>query len=138
MHHPTSHKIGTPDTTASGTVSGLNANAQFLFQVQLWFYARQAEHMKDWKTSIDGMGNSLLDYTVAPYVTEVLATGHERSQMPCMIIGGKALGFTHNLYRTGNNTVGQFWGTIAQAFGYTSTSAPFSAPISGLWTRPPA
>ena len=48
-----------------------------------------ADNLKEWKTLVDGFGNSLLDYTVVPYVTEVRATGHERSQMPAMIIGGK-------------------------------------------------
>jgi hypothetical protein len=136
QHHPSSHKIGTPDTTAASTVSGLVPYAQLLFNVQLWLFSRQAENMKDWKNSYDGFGNSLLDYTVVPYVTEVQATGHERSSMPAMIIGGKSLGFGHNKYQTGNYTVNQLWGTIGQAFGYTSTAAPFAAPISGLWTKP--
>ena len=56
-------------------------------------------NLKDWKNSYDGFGNSLLDYTVVPYVTEVRATSHERNSMPAMIIGGKLLGFAHNRYR---------------------------------------
>jgi hypothetical protein len=136
QHHPQSHKIGTRETTAAADVSGLNVSAQFLFAVQKWFYARMADNLKDWKMTIDGFGNSLLDYTVVPYVTEVLATSHERSQMPAMIIGGKALGFVHGKHQPGNYTVNQFWGTIAQAFNYTSTAAPFAAPIAGLWNRP--
>jgi hypothetical protein len=136
MHHPQSHKINTPDTTASAQLSSLNASAQFLFAVQQWFFARMATNLKEWKTSIDGNGNSLLDFTVVPYVTEVAATGHERSRMPAMIIGGKALGFVHNRYQTGDYSVNQFWGTIGQALGYTSTAAPFAAPISGLLNRP--
>ena len=136
MHHPQSHKITTATTTASSSVTGLDASAQFLFKVQLWFFQQQAEALKDWKNSFDGFGNSLLDYTAVPYVTEVLATSHERSRMPAMIIGGKSLGFTHNKYQSGSYTVNQFWGTIAQAFNYTSTAAPFAAPIGGLWTKP--
>ncbi len=136
MHHPQSHKIATSNTTASSTVGGLDGSSQFLFQVQLWFFKQQAEAMKDWKNSVDGFGNPLLDYTAVPYVTEVLATSHERSRMPAMIIGGKSLGFAHNKYQAGQYTVGQFWGTIAQAFNHTSTAAPFAAPIGGLWTRP--
>jgi hypothetical protein len=135
-HHPQSHRVTTTDTLASSTVGGLIASAQFLLNAQLWFFARQAENLKDWKASIDGFGNSLLDHTVVPFVTEVLASGHERSRMPAMIIGGKALGFVHDIYRTGTYTVNQYWGTIAQAFGHTSTDPPFAAPISGLWNAP--
>ena len=83
MHHPTSHQIGTADTTAATTLAGLpRLEAQFLFAVQLWFFARHGGEHEDWKNSIDGYGNSLLDYTVVPFVTEVLATGHDRSNMP--------------------------------------------------------
>jgi hypothetical protein len=56
--------------------------------------------------------------------------------MPAMLIGGKKLGFTHNLYNTSSMTINQFWGTIAQAFGYTAAAAPFGAPVAGLWTKP--
>ena len=71
QHHPQSHRIGTPDTTASSSLTSLNASAQFLFAVQLWFFKQMADNIKEWKTSYDGFGNSLLDYTVVPYVTEV-------------------------------------------------------------------
>ena len=135
MHHPTSHKIQTSDTTASTTLTGLGAPAQFLFQVQLWFFGQVATNMKDWKTTTDGYGNSLLDYTCVPYVTEVQATGHERSSMPAMIIGGKSLGFTGGIYKSGSYNIGQYWGTIAQAFGY-APSGVVGSPISGLWTKP--
>jgi hypothetical protein len=135
MHHPTSHKIVTSDTTASTSLSGLRAEAQFLFNVQLWFFKQVATNMKDWKNSTDGYGNSLLDYTVVPYITEVQATGHERNSIPGMIIGGKALGYTHGIYKTGQQSIGGYWGTIAQAFGY-APSGPVGSPISGLWTKP--
>ena len=135
-HHPMSHKIGTSDTTASATLSSLAAPAQFLYQVQRWYFGQHAQNLATWKTAVDGFGNSLLDFTVVPYFTEVRATGHERSDMPCMIIGGKQLGFAHNIYKTGSYSVNQVWGTIGQAFGYTSTATPFAAPIAGLWTKP--
>jgi hypothetical protein len=139
QHHPQSHKLGTPETIAANTVAGLNASAQFLFQVQLWFFKQVADNLKEWKTSTDGFGNSLLDYTVVPYVTEVAATGHERSRMPAMIIGGKSLGFVHNRYVAGSFTCNQFWGLIGPSVGHTSTAAPFAAPpsaLSSLWVRP--
>jgi hypothetical protein len=61
---------------------------------------------------------------------------HERSKLPAMIIGGKKLGFVHDRYVTGDITINQLWGTIAQAFGHPSTAAPFAPPLPGLWTPP--
>jgi len=58
--------------------------------------------------------------------------------MPAMLIGGKQLGFLHNRYVASSITINQLWGTIAQAFGYTSTDAPFAAPVAGFWAKPPA
>jgi len=139
QHHPQSHKIGTAETIASSSLSSLNTSAQFLFAVQQWFFKQMADNIKEWKTSFDGFGNSLLDYTVVPYVTEVASTGHERSQMPAMIIGGKSLGFVHNRYVSGSFTCNQFWGLIGPSVGHTSTAAPFAAPgstLSALWVRP--
>jgi hypothetical protein len=82
------------------------------------------------------MGNSLLDNTIVPFVTEVQATGHEQNNMAAMLIGGKSLGFTHGTYKAGNYTINQFWGTVAQAFDLTAT-APIGAPIAGCWVKPP-
>ena len=56
--------------------------------------------------------------------------------MAAMIIGGKQLGFVHDRYVTGNITINELWGTIAQAFGHTSTEAPFAAPVAGFWAKP--
>jgi hypothetical protein len=139
QHHPQSHKIYTSDTVGSSSLTAMNASAQFLFAVQQWFFRQLAEGLKDWKNSYDGFGNSLLDFTVVPYVTEVQATGHERNSMPAMIIGGKSLGFGHNKYVKGSFSVNQFWGLIGPSVGYTSTAAPFAAPssaLSALWTKP--
>jgi hypothetical protein len=136
LHHPTSHKINTSDTTAASTLSALNPNAVFCYNVQVWYFSRHAEMLKDWKTSVDGCGNSLLDFTCVPFLTEIKACGHERTNMPAMITGGKQLGFVHDVYSTGAVTINQLWGTIAQAFGYTPSGAPFAAPIDGLWAKP--
>jgi hypothetical protein len=139
QHHPQSHKIGTSDTTASSSLGSLNASAQFLFAVQQWWYTQLAQGLKDWKNSYDGFGNSLLDFTVVPYVTEVQATGHERNSMPAMIIGGKALGYAHNKYVKGSFTCNQFFSLVGTSLGFTGLPAPFtSVPsgLSGLWTKP--
>jgi hypothetical protein len=136
QHHPVSHRIGTADTTAAATLAALpRAEAAFLFNVQVWYFGLHAANLVKWKTQMDGFGNSLLDYTVVPFITEVRATGHEQSGMPAMIFGGKALGFIHNKYMAGNWTVNQYFGTLGQAFGYTN-KAPVGAPIAGVWNAP--
>jgi hypothetical protein len=136
QHHPLSHDTSTANTVRGSTPDALAAADRFLFNVQLWYFQRHAETLAAWKSTVDGCGNSLLDFTVVPFLTEVRATGHERDNMAAMLIGGKKLGFTHDLYRTEAITINQFWGTIAQAFGYTETAAPFGSPVSGLWTKP--
>jgi hypothetical protein len=136
QHHPTSHRINTVETTASATVAGLDANAAFLFNVQLWYFARHAENLATWKTALDGCGNSLLDFTCVPFLTEIKATSHERSNMAAMLIGGKQLGFVHDRYVSAPISINELWGTIAQAFGHTSTDAPFAPPVAGFWAKP--
>jgi len=138
MHHPTSHKIISNDTFAAATLAGLGAVPNYLFNVHSWYFARHAETFASWKNSVDGCGNNLLDFTCVPFLTEVNSVGHERNNLPAMIIGGKQLGFVHDRYVSGKFTINQFWGTIAQAFGYASTDAPFAAPMADLWVKPPA
>jgi hypothetical protein len=132
QHHPTSHRINTVNTTAAATLEELDPVSVFLYNVQLWYFARHAENLAAWKNTVDGCGNNLLDYTCIPFLTEVRATSHERSNMAAMIIGGKQLGFFHDRYVTGNFTTNQFWGTIARALGHTDTAAPFGTPVAGV------
>ena len=132
--------IQTNTTEAASTVArrSNDERAVPVRSVQHWFFTQQAENLKDWKNSFDGYGNSLLDYTVVPYVTEVRATQHERNNMPGMIIGGKLLGFAHNLYNTtGSFTLTSSGAPSRQAFGYTGTGGPFArANRQDLWTKP--
>ena len=86
--------------------------------------------------AVDGFGNSLLDTTIIPFVTEVATFSHDRGNMAAMIFGGKKLGMQHGQYKSGSFSINSFWGTIAQAYGYTSTASPLAAPIAGLWTKP--
>jgi hypothetical protein len=132
QHNPTSHRINHEDCLANP----LGAVAQFLANVHTWYNQQHAAIFADWKTALDGFGNSLLDFTVVPFVTEVEDCGGGWNNMAALIIGGKRLGFTHNVYKTGNFTINQFWGTVGQAFGYTNTE-PVGAPIDGLWSAPP-
>lgn len=135
QHHPLSHKTGTANTTQGATPDALAAYPRFLYNIQLWFFEQHAKNLAAWKKEVDGFGQPLLDSTVIPFVTEVRATSHERTDMPAMIIGGKALGFAHNRYVPNGGSINAFWGTIAQAFGQQAT-APFANPIAGLWTKP--
>jgi hypothetical protein len=116
-------------------VSALDPNAGFLFNVMVWYFGLHAQNLLKWKSQMDGFGNSLLDYTVVPFITEVAATGHEQSNIPAMIIGGTKLGFLGGKYLRGNYTVNQFFGTLGQAFKYTNMG-PVGAPIPGVWTAP--
>jgi len=65
-----------------------------------------------------------------------MACGGARGNLPAMLIGGKRLAFVHDRYVAGKITINELWGTIAQAFGYATTTAPFAAPIAGVWTKP--
>lgn len=140
QHHPVSHRIGTADTVASSTVAGFpTPEAGFLFNVMTWYFGLHAANLAKWKSAIDGFGNSLLDYTCVPFITEVMATGHEQTNMAGMIIGGKKLGFVGNQYFKGSWTVNQYFGTLAQAFGVTSSgvgAGVVGAPIAGVWKMP--
>lgn len=137
QHHPVSHAVGSGSPTEGSTPDGLKtAQIRFLYNIQTWYFARHAENLKLWKTDVDSFGNSLLDTTIIPFVTEVATYQHDRSNMAAMIFGGKKLGMQCGQYKALSNTsINSYWGTIGQAFGY-STAAPFAAPIAGLWTKP--
>jgi hypothetical protein len=136
QHHPVSHAVSGGSPNSGTTPDGIgNSAVRFLFNIQTWYFARHAENLKKWKTEVDGFGNPLLDTTIIPYVTEVATFSHDRSNMAAMIFGGKKLGMQVGQYKTGNFSINSFWGTIAQAFG-APTTAPFAAPIAGLWTKP--
>jgi len=137
QHHPVSHSVGSATSTTGTTYDTLAApSIQYLFNIQNWYFSRTAENLALWKNSVDGFGNSLFDTTVIPFVTEVEQLNHNRSNMAAMIFGGKKLGFQQGQYKSGNFSINSFWGTIAQAFGYTSTASPLASPIAGLWVHP--
>jgi hypothetical protein len=149
MHHPESHKIVTADTLVTGTTR--KPEVQFLSNIQTWYNTQMATILSGWKTTTDSFGGNLFDNTIIPYLTEVAATGHEHTNMPAILFGGKALGFIHGQYMafTNNRPLPDVWLTIAQAFGLSATTAPLSAeifaqnrnnwsgPIAGLWAKPP-
>jgi hypothetical protein len=95
------------------------------------------------------MGNSVLDYTVVPFLTEVGNASHSRSNKPSLIFGGKALGMKGGQFLnfSTNRPQVDVWLTAAQAFfgnnnplASLPTSEKFSragaAVINGLWAPP--
>jgi len=139
QHHAVSHAVGngspnegtSPDTIVTPQI-------RFLYNVETWYFARHAEILKQWKDTVDGFGNPLLDTTIIPFVTETSDYEDHRTNMPEMIFGGRKLGMQLGQYKRGTFTINSFWGTIAQALGYDSTAPPLEAPIPGLWVKPPA
>lgn len=121
MHHPTSHlvtdgKLPVADSSPGGTMGDL---LQFLANIQTWYNTKHAALLKKLKEAKDSHGNSLLDFTVVPYVTEVAVTTHERQPIPAFLFGGKALGMQHGKYFNfeGNlRSHNDLWMTAAQAY----------------------
>jgi hypothetical protein len=150
MHHPESHKVqeagfynGPPPTDA--TRLGVY---DFVASVNTWYNQKTADILMELKNAKDAFGNSLLDYTVVPYITEVAEANHSRSPKPALIFGGTKLGMQGGQFlqfqqaRPHND----LWMTIAQAyFGMVpdfKTIAPTFvtngvAAIPGLWVKPP-
>jgi hypothetical protein len=136
QHHPVSHAVGNGSPN-EGTAASPPSTPQiaFLYAIQNWYFARHAENIKLWKSEVDAFGNSLLDNTIIPFVTEVATYNHDRGNMAAMIFGGRQLGMQLGQYKASAGNINNVWGTIAQALGH-ATTAPFATPVSGLWTRP--
>jgi len=150
MHHPTSHLIGSGGVTlGNSSVGGTMGDlAQFLGNIQTWYNSKHAALLKKLKEAKDSFGNSLLDHTVVPYVTEVAVTTHEREPLPAFIFGGKALGMTHGQYYNFESKLrhnNDFWMTVAQAYLGADPLSKLSAekfdkkgvtPVAGVWKAP--
>jgi hypothetical protein len=150
MHHPLSHRVQNP-TIMNGpppTDAATLGVYDFLASVHTWYNQKTADIITSFKAAVDGFGNSLLDYTVIPYVTEVAETSHTRSPKPGLIFGGKALGMKGGQFLNFASARPQLdmYLTIAQAyFGDTNplshlTGESFvstgASPIAGLWAPP--
>jgi hypothetical protein len=149
MHHPQSHKIGSASVANGPPPTDSNAGTyDFLASVHTWYNQKTADILTSFKTAVDGFGNSILDYTIIPYVTEVAETSHSRSPKPSLIFGGKKLGMQGGQFLNFSTLRPQVdvFLTIAQAyFGDTNplshlTGEVFSqsgaSPIAGLWQKP--
>jgi hypothetical protein len=150
-HHPTSHRVFTVDpypdpTTANGKV------LQFLANVHTWFNQKTADVLKTFKTTQDVFGNTLLDHTIVPFVTDTAHTSHARSPLPTLIFGGRALGMQGGQYLNFENATrphNDVWLSIAQAYLPDAPDVLIALaaetfaknelaqrPIAGLWKRP--
>jgi len=149
MHHPTSQLVTGGSALGNGSPGGTQGDIlQFLGKVQTWYNAQHAELLLLLKNTHDGFGNSLLDHTVVPYLTEIAACTHQREPLPAFIFGGKALGMRHGSFLDFENDVrchNDLWASVAQAYlgadplsklrGETFYQADVK-PIEGLWQAP--
>ena len=150
MHHPTSHLIQN-SRLSLGTSSpgGTNGDLlQFLGNIQTWYNTKHAALLSKLKMAKDSFGNSLLDHTVVPYVTEVAETSHVRQPLPAFIFGGKALGMVHGSYYDFEQNLrshNDLWMTVAQAYLGADPLSKLSAekfdkknvaPVAGTWKAP--
>jgi hypothetical protein len=152
MHHPLSHRNnGKPRSeTFDGPSSdpAVQGVTEFLANAHAWYNEKTAEVINMFKNAEDAFGNSLLDYTVIPHVTEVAEQGHSRSPKAAFIFGGRALGMQLGKYLNFESQPRahvDLWASIAQA--YLRTSDPMSRlghlsfgttprVIDGLWVPP--
>jgi hypothetical protein len=153
MHHPVSHMSPFLSGAASqpAPTSGQAKDIyEFLCNVQTWYNAKMANILQSFKTATDAFGNSLLDYTVIPYVTEVAESSHTRSPKAAFLFGGTKLGLKHGTFQNFSPTRPQvdLYLTCAQALMKTAdplsmlaserfkASNPNCAPIAGMWSPP--
>jgi hypothetical protein len=152
MHHPVSHEGAFLGSAAGADPSGLSGDDknryEFLSSVFTWYNARMADILKKFKMATDGFGNSVLDYTVIPYITEVAQSNHARNPKPAFLFGGTKLGLKHGTFQnfTQNRPQADLFMTCAQALlknadpktvlkdeKFLKDSAN-AAPIAGLWS----
>lgn len=151
MHHPLSHRITNPDHSLGSPPSGgeMRSIIEFLTAVHTWYNQRMAEMFTAFKETTDAFGGNLLDHTVIPCITEVAETTHQRSPLPALIVGGRALGMRGGQYlnfESRARSSNDFWLTIAQAYFQASNPVDLLgdeiffkdgvSAIEGLWAPP--
>jgi hypothetical protein len=154
MHHPMSHRIGDQGFFNGPPLTGTSADAslyQFLVSINTWYNQKMADILTTFKDAKDALGNSILDYTVIPYVTEVGDPSHARSPKASMIFGGKGLGMKGGQFlnfEANRRKQVDVYLTCAQAL--FQNADPLSQlpaaeekfdrsdakPIDGLWAKP--
>jgi hypothetical protein len=153
MHHPMSHRITSQAFFNGAPQTGTSADAslyQFLVAINAWYNQKTADILTMFKNAKDGFGNSVLDHTVVPYLTEVGDPSHSRGPKASLIFGGKALGMKGGQFLNFDGNVRpqvDVWLTVAQALlqndnplGVLPTTEKFNrtgaGPIKGLWAKP--
>jgi hypothetical protein len=153
MHHPMSHRITAQSFFNGAPQTGTSKDAslyQFLVSINAWYNQKTADILTTFKNAKDAFGNSILDHTVVPYLTEVGDPSHSRGPKPSLIFGGKALGMKGGQFLNFESNVRpqvDVWLTVAQAL--LQTNDPLSVlpatekfnrtgagPINGLWAKP--
>ena len=154
MHHPVSHNGGFLGSASTSDPSGLSAadkdRYEFLASVQTWYNTRLAKFLMQLKTTQDGFGGNILDYTTVPYVTEVAQSNHSRSPKPAYLFGGTKLGLKHGTFQNFSQARPQadLFLLCAQALGNTAdpkaalmgekflTDSKNTGVIPDLWSAP--
>lgn len=147
-HHPLSHRVsvGVDPLPSQGLSRDI---IQCLANIQTWYNQRTAEFLKTLKDSKDVFGNSLLDNTIVPFVTDIADATHRRSPLPSFIFGGRSLGMQGGQYQNFEPALrkhNDVWLSIAQAympdvdvmsaFADEAFAKYASGPIPGLWSKP--
>jgi hypothetical protein len=152
MHHPMSHRIPDSGFFTGPVLTGTDANSslyQFLVNVATWYNQKTADILTSFKNAKDGFGNSILDYTVIPYLTEVGDPSHTRSPKASMIFGGAKLGMKGGQFLNFSSQRPQVdvWLTVMQALAQNADPLSLlpsdekfarsgAGPIAGLWAKP--
>jgi len=148
-HHPLSHRNHS-STQKEPTDQQAAHLFTFLSRVQTWYNQRFAEFLNDLKATRDIYGESLLDTTIVPCMTEVADNSHGRSPIPALIFGGRKLGMQGGQYQRVERSHTDLWLTLAQAFfpdaaspldvlggeTFAQVQASYQGPIPGLWRQP--
>lgn len=152
MHNPLLHRVGDP-AFYSGEPPTTHPEAalyEFFCNVHTWFNQKTADALLQFKNAKDGFGNSLLDYTIAPFITDVGNPTNIRNPLPALIIGGKKLGMLGGQFFQAqpSRPHNDLWLTIAQAFFPDANvlealageaflqNTNHTVPLEGLWQKP--
>ena len=116
-----------------------------LFGMFRWLNQQTADVLAELKAAKDVYGGNLLDSTIVPYVTDQSQPTDERSPLPALLLGGRALGMQGGKFLNFSPTRSHndLWMTIAQAFLKSNDPSSVLAdekfvmagaqPIAGLW-----
>lgn len=104
-HHEISHALtdgGLPDMLA----------------IERWYSERVADFLLSLKRTPEGDGSSMLDHTLVAYFTDVSdSQGHNETDMPVLLFGGKALGLRGGRNVQVGRAMPDVWVSVARAFG---------------------